>query len=77
MQDVDDGNGVLSRKLRDMCEKIDVPFLALYDGMEGNEVWAREAEAGDGIHPNAGGYDLIAKAVAGWDKWDKFVRVGS
>ena len=77
VQDVDDGNGVLSRKLRDMCEKIDVPFLALYDGMEGNEVWAREAEAGDGIHPNAGGYDLIAKAVAGWDKWDKFVRVGS
>jgi len=43
VQDVDDGNGVLSRKLRDMCEKIDVPFLALYDGMEGNEVWAREA----------------------------------
>lgn len=73
--DVDEENEALSRELGELCEKIDVPFLALYDGMDGNEVWAREAEAGDGIHPNAGGYELIAKAVAGWDKWDRFVRV--
>jgi lysophospholipase L1-like esterase len=57
-----------------LCEEIGVPFLALYDLLEGNEVWAREAEAGDGIHPNAGGYELITRAVGEWEGWEEFVR---
>jgi acyl-CoA thioesterase-1 len=76
VEEVDDGNGPLSRKLGQLCKEIDVPFLALYGKMEGNEVWAREAEAGDGIHPNSGGYGLIAKVVAEWDAWERFVRNG-
>lgn len=76
VEDVDEGNGLLSRRLAELCEEIDVPFLALYERLEGNDVWAREAEAGDGIHPNAGGYGLISKAVGEWDVWEDFVRDG-
>ena len=76
VEDVDEGNGVLSRKLGELCEEIGVPFLSLYEKLKGNEVWAREAEAGDGIHPNAGGYGLISKAVAEWSAWERFVRDG-
>jgi lysophospholipase L1-like esterase len=74
VRDVDEGNRLLSREFGGLCEEIGVPFLALYDLLEGNEVWAREAEAGDGIHPNAGGYELIARAVGEWEGWEEFVR---
>ncbi|KAM0705921.1 hypothetical protein Q7P35_007281 [Cladosporium inversicolor] len=76
VEDVDEGNVALSRKLEDLCKEIDVPFLSLYEKMEGNEIWAKEAKAGDGIHPNAGGYWLISKAVSEWDAWERFVRDG-
>jgi len=76
VEEIDDGNGNLSRKLEQLCDESEVPFLALYGKMEGNETWAREAEAGDGIHPNAGGYELMANAVMGWDRWERFVRNG-
>jgi lysophospholipase L1-like esterase len=77
VEDIDERNEVLSQKLETLCGEIDVPFLSLYRRMEGNGVWAREAEAGDGIHPNAGGYRLISKAVANWDAWERFVRFGT
>ena len=76
VEDIDERNGALSRRLERLCEEIDVPFLPLYESLKGNAVWAKEAEAGDGIHPNAGGYELISKAVAGWDAWQGFVRDG-
>ena len=76
VEDIDERNGPLSRKLETLCEEIDVPFLSLYQKSEGNGVWAKEAKAGDGIHPNAGGYGLISKAVADWDAWEDFVRNG-
>jgi acyl-CoA thioesterase-1 len=74
VEDVDEGNRLLSRELGRLCQEIGVPFLALYDMLAGNAVWAREAEAGDGIHPNARGYELIAKTVGEWEDWEGFVR---
>jgi acyl-CoA thioesterase-1 len=76
VEDVDEGNRLLSRELGRLCQEIGVPFLALYDMLAGNAVWAREAEAGDGIHPNARGYELIAKTVGEWEDWEGFVRGG-
>lgn len=76
VEDIDERNGDLSRELETLCDEIGVPFLPLYESLKGNGVWAREAEAGDGIHPDAGGYGLISKAVAEWDAWEEFVRNG-
>ncbi|GAB7328373.1 hypothetical protein MBLNU13_g00357t1 [Cladosporium sp. NU13] len=76
VEGIDERNGALSSKLAKLCEEIDVPFLPLYESLKGNGVWAREAEAEDGIHPNAGGYGLISKAVTEWDAWQGFVRNG-
>jgi lysophospholipase L1-like esterase len=28
-----------------------------------SSVWRDEAEAGDGVHPNEGGYSLVAEAI--------------
>lgn len=74
VEDIDERNRVLSRKLGMLCEEIDVPFLSLCQKLEGNEVCARGAEAGHGIHPSAGGYGLISKAVVEWSVWESFVR---
>ena len=74
VEDIDERNEALSRKLETLCEEIAVPYLSLYQKLAGNGVWAKEAEAGDGIHPNAGGYELISKAVAECKAWEAFVR---
>lgn len=76
VEDIDERNAALSQKFETLCEEIDVPFISLYQKLEGNGVWAREAEAGDGIHPNTGGYSLLSQAVAEWDAWESFVRNG-
>jgi acyl-CoA thioesterase-1 len=76
VEDMDERNGILSQKLETLCGEVGVLFLPVYEKSEGNGVWAKEAKAGDGIHPNAGGYALIAKVVAEWDGWGRFVREG-
>jgi lysophospholipase L1-like esterase len=76
VEDMDERNGILSQKLETLCGEVGVLFLPVYEKSEGNGVWAKEAKAGDGIHPNAGGYALIAKVVAEWDVWGRFVREG-
>ena len=41
-----------------------VPYVEVYGAIAASAVWGAEAEAGDGAHPAAGGYDLFAELVA-------------
>ena len=40
VEDIDERNGALSSKLAQLCEELDVPFLSLYQSLEGNGLWA-------------------------------------
>ena len=35
--------------------------------------WAREIAAGDGVHPNEGGYAVIGDAVENWAGWRAWI----
>ena len=59
----------LSDRLEPLCRKLSVPFLPILQRLEGMEVWQREAQQGDSLHPNRGGYALIHQAVLHWQPW--------
>lgn len=54
----------LSRELADLCQRLAVPYLETADFIARCEVWAREARARDGAHPNKGGYAALAGFIA-------------
>ncbi|MCC0806946.1 GDSL family lipase [Methylobacterium sp. W2] len=59
----------LSNDMAPICARLGVPFLPVFDVARGSDAWAREAAAGDGTHPNAGGYAALASVVAEWEAW--------
>ena len=63
----------LSGRIGLLCEELSVPFLPVFKHVEGRDSWRREAERGDGIHPNREGYSLIYDAVLMWQPWRDWV----
>jgi acyl-CoA thioesterase-1 len=52
-----------------VCLRKGAAFLDLRtSGCDWDLFW-READAGDGVHPNAGGYASVAAVVASWTPW--------
>lgn len=60
---------LLSRDLGALRSKLDVPYLEVFAAMADRAVCAEEAARGDGTHPNAQGYAVLARMVAGWRAW--------
>lgn len=59
----------LSRQMGVFARTHKVPYLELYPTFAESSVWAQECAAGDGVHPNSGGYAAVADMVAKWDAW--------
>ena len=59
----------LSAALGRLCAGLEVPFLDLHGPLSGDAAWRAEALAGDGVHPNAGGYTRAAVLVEAWAPW--------
>nr|MBA3745927.1 hypothetical protein [Solirubrobacterales bacterium] len=61
----------LSQRFGARCRERAVPFAGVIEALLQTPSWVREAAAGDGSHPAAGGYDALAKLVlhAGWCDW--------
>ncbi len=65
----------LSEEYATLCERLGVPYLELCRLTLGSPQWLQEAVAGDGAHPNRGGYALIANAVSNWVSWRAWVEI--
>jgi len=52
-----------------VCQDLGVPFLDVIGPLQAAAVWWEEVAAGDGIHPNAGGYAALAALVEAWPAW--------
>lgn len=64
------------KRIQELCrfyaqtaKELGVPYLPLADEMVGNPAWIRAVAAGDGTHPDASGYALIAGRVQQWPAW--------
>lgn len=77
----DDYVNVRARKLvqhyADVAKELEVPYLDLYAPLSKPGVtrwrWHRALKAGDGIHPVAAGYALMAKLIGRWDEWQAWL----
>jgi lysophospholipase L1-like esterase len=62
----------------DLAKEIDVPFLDLYTPLQEPGLarwrWRRALEKGDGIHPVAAGYALMARLIWRWDAWQAWLE---
>ncbi|MEU6238455.1 GDSL-type esterase/lipase family protein [Kitasatospora sp. NPDC047058] len=54
-----------------LCAARGVPFVDVTAALAADPGWVREAGGGDGAHPGAGGYRLLADLVlaGGWREW--------
>ena len=67
--DVNDRIGALSADYAKLCERLGIPYLEVCRLTLTSPMWVEEALAGDGAHPNRGGYALLANAVSDWPPW--------
>jgi lysophospholipase L1-like esterase len=61
--------GRVSGLLSDIAAQEGVPYLDVIGNLDAADTWRAEAEAGDGVHPGAGGYASLARAVLAWPEW--------
>src|SRR5262249_18408161 len=64
----------LSADYANLCERIGVPYLDICEPTSATSTWSDEALAGDGAHPNRGGYAIVADAIASWPAWRKWIE---
>ncbi|BBK31364.1 lysophospholipase L1-like esterase [Stella humosa] len=70
---VDRRTALLSAELAALCARLGVPFLEVFAIAAGSAAWVGEVAAGDGAHPNAGGYALVAQAFDLWPAWRRWL----
>ncbi|MEQ8348119.1 MAG: GDSL-type esterase/lipase family protein [Sneathiellaceae bacterium] len=70
------GDGAADRRIAalsdaqaELCGRLGLPFLEVFTPLAATAAWREEAAAGDGAHPNGGGYGALAGLVAGWAAW--------
>jgi lysophospholipase L1-like esterase len=64
----------LSTELATLCARIGISYFELAPVLAASPAWTQEALAGDGAHPNRGGYALAADAIARWSSWRAWVE---
>lgn len=56
----------------ELCARLAVPYLSVFDALTATPLWLDEASAGDGAHPGAGGYGRLAGIILAspaWRRW--------
>ena len=60
----------LDERLRRTCAEARVPYVAVFAALQSEPRWMDEVSAGDGSHPAATGYGLLADLVEPvWREW--------
>jgi lysophospholipase L1-like esterase len=62
----------LSGHFAHLCETLKIPYLDIFTPLSRSTIWMQEAMAGDGAHPDAGGYTELARIIQAWSAWNAF-----
>ncbi len=57
-----------------LAGRMGVPYLDLYAALADTPAWQPAVAAGDGVHPTAEGYLLIAETIRAWPAWRAWWR---
>jgi len=61
----------LNRAFATVAANLLIPYLDLYPELQQDRRWRADLAAGDGVHPSALGYEVIADLVTHWPSWEK------
>jgi len=61
----------LSRQVGALARAHKVPYLELFPDFHGNAAWEQLCNDGDGVHPGAAGYEMLADKIRSWDAWQQ------
>jgi acyl-CoA thioesterase I len=59
----------ISRRLARIAAEVGVPYLDVYSLLAEDPSFARALVAGDGVHPDASGYAILAATIGAWLGW--------
>ena len=59
----------LSTSYAALADELGIPYLDLYRALAEDQHWQLASRAGDGVHPPAEGYRLVAAKVGAWPAW--------
>jgi len=57
-----------------LARTLDIPYLNIFTPLSASQDYMNDLTTGDGVHPGAAGYGLLAEIVAGWDAWRAWLR---
>ena len=63
----------LSPALARLCAELAIAYLDLHRPLSAMRLWRLELTTGDGAHPGAAGYAVIAELVEGWAAWREWL----
>lgn len=61
-----------SSALAALCAELGVPYLDLFAALSADPRFAKSIAEGDGIHPTAPGYAVMADLIGRWPAWRKW-----
>ena len=62
----------LNENLKLLCARLKVPFIDVFRPLAADGLWTAEAQAWDGAHPGADGYQRMADLIAAHPAWRTF-----
>jgi lysophospholipase L1-like esterase len=62
----------LSEQFAHLCQELSVPYLDVLTPLSQSPAWREEVRAGDGAHPDAGGYTELADIIQNWSAWQNW-----
>nr|WP_269330030.1 GDSL-type esterase/lipase family protein [Kineosporia babensis] len=54
---------VLDTHLSGLCRELDIPHVSSFSSTVSNPLWRQQVREGDGAHPDAGGYEILAGLI--------------
>jgi len=67
-----DRTKILSNRFGELCVDLNVPYLDIFMPLSQSVIWLEAVQAGDGAHPGADGYIVIANLIQRWSAWSDF-----
>lgn len=59
----------LDDKYQELCKKLNIPYLSIFNRLVHNEIWKDEVALNDGAHPRDKGYEILADLIKNWSGW--------
>jgi lysophospholipase L1-like esterase len=66
---MNDRLAALSGAYAKLAERVGVPYLDLFSALRATPAWQPAVVGGDGVHPTAEGYLLMAEVIRQWPAW--------